>query len=150
MKNIIRKQKAVRNFVKAIDPSIKVKFGKYLECCPRENTIYVAFKSNEIDTFTFMEFVEELNPNNELNDLVLGILHEIGHLYTLPTKAKDREYSKQLAMLTTLNEIGGMDDYDMNRAYLRLEIERNATEWAVDFAEENENFCKKFQKRLDK
>ena len=76
------KKLKVKKFVKQISPDIKVKFGRALECEPTENTIYVSFKSNEIDKKTFMEYVKELDKTCQFNDLVLGILHEIGHIFT--------------------------------------------------------------------
>ena len=75
------KKLKVKKFVKQISPDIKVKFGRALECEPTENTIYVAFKSNEIDRKTFMEYVKELDKNCNFNDLVLGILHEICNIF---------------------------------------------------------------------
>ena len=54
--NII-KRFYVKQMVKQIDKSIKVKFGKYLECEPTENTIYVNNKTDIIDIVTFRDYV---------------------------------------------------------------------------------------------
>ena len=79
--NII-KRFYVKQMVKQIDKSIKVKFGKCLECEPTENTIYVNNKTDIIDIVTFRDYVKELNSKCKFNTLLLGILHEIGHIYT--------------------------------------------------------------------
>ena len=55
--NLIRKY-YVKKMVKQIDKSIKVKFGKALQCEPTANTIYVAFKTNQVDKKTFMDYVK--------------------------------------------------------------------------------------------
>ena len=65
------KKLKVKKFVKQISPDIKVKFGRALECEPTENTIYVAFKSDEIDKKTFMEYVNELDNTCKFNDIRL-------------------------------------------------------------------------------
>ena len=55
--NII-KRFYVKQMVKQIDKSIKVKFGKRLECEPTENTIYVNNKTDIIDIVTFRDYVK--------------------------------------------------------------------------------------------
>ena len=110
------KKLKVKKFVKQISPDIKVKFGRALECEPTENTIYVSFKSNEIDKKTFMEYVKELDKTCQFNDLVLGILHEIGHIFTYDENdeepyLQDTEllsllYKEQMLSAEELNQMG--------------------------------------------
>lgn len=137
----------VKKMVKQIDKSIKVKFGKALQCEPTENTIYVAFKTNNVDKKTFMDYVKEINSKCKFNDLMLGILHEIGHIYTY--EEQDEEpYNRDVELLSLLYQNKKIDAEQMNYFYLRLPLESKATKWAIEFAMLNKNFCKEFQKRI--
>ena len=137
----------VKKFVKAINPDIKVKFGRALECEPTENTIYIAFKSNKVDKETFMEYVKELDNTCNFNDLVLGILHEIGHIFTY--EEEDEEpYLRDTKLLSLLYQEQKLSAEDINRFYLRLDMESKATKWAIEFAQANQEFVSRFQKQV--
>lgn len=141
------KKLKVKKFVKQISPDIKVKFGRALECEPTENTIYVAFKSNEIDKKTFMEYVKEIDKNCQFNDLTLGILHEIGHIFTYD-EDDEEPYQKETELLNLLYKEKILSAEELNRFYVRLDMESKATKWAIDFAQANQNFVKEFQEKI--
>ena len=141
------KKMKVRKFVKSISPDIKVKLGRALECEPTENTIYVSFKSNQIDKITFMEYVKELDKTCKFNDTVLGILHEIGHIFTY--EEEDEEpYLQDTELLSLLYKEKMLTDRQVNEFYLRLDMESKATKWAIEFAQNNKNLVSKFQKQI--
>ena len=98
--NII-KRFYVKQMVKQIDKSIKVKFGKCLQCEPTENTIYVNNKTDIIDIVTFRDYVKELNSKCKFNTLLLGILHEIGHIYTYEEQ-NEEDYNRDTKLLSLL------------------------------------------------
>ena len=137
----------VKKFVKAISPDIKVKFGRTLECEPTENTIYIAFKSNKVDKETFMEYVKELDNTCNFNDLVLGILHEIGHIFTYDEEDEE-PYLRDTKLLSLLYQEQKLSAKDINRFYLRLDMESKATKWAIEFAQANQEFVSRFQKQV--
>lgn len=137
----------VKKMVKQIDKSIKVKFGKTLQCEPTENTIYVAFKTDKIDKITFMEYVKEIDKKCKFNDLMLGILHEIGHIYTYDERDEE-EYNRDTDLLSLLFKENKLTARQVNEFYLRLPMESKATHWAVEFARLNKNFCKEFQRKI--
>lgn len=146
--NII-KRFYVKQMVKQIDKTIKVKFGKCLECEPTENTIYVNNKTNIIDIVTFRDYVKELNSKCKFNTLLLGILHEIGHIYTYEEQ-NEEEYRRDTKLLRLLFKEKKLSAKQLNEFYVRLPLEANATKWAIDFAMQNKKFCKYYQNKIGK
>ena len=146
--NII-KRFYVKQMVKQIDKSIKVKFGKRLECEPTENTIYVNNKTDIIDIVTFRDYVKELNSKCKFNTLLLGILHEIGHIYTYEEQ-NEEEYRRDTKLLRLLFKEKKLSAKQLNEFYVRLPLEANATKWAIDFAMQNKKFCKYYQNKIGK
>ena len=146
--NII-KRFYVKQMVKQIDKSIKVKFGKCLECEPTENTIYVNNKTDIIDIVTFRDYVKELNSKCKFNTLLLGILHEIGHIYTYEEQ-NEEDYNRDIKLLSLLFQEKKLSAKQLNEFYVRLPLEANATKWAIDFAMQNKKFCKYYQNKIGK
>ena len=146
--NII-KRFYVKQMVKQIDKSIKVKFGKCLQCEPTENTIYVNDKTDIIDIVTFRDYVKELNSKCKFNTLLLGILHEIGHIYTYEEQ-NEEEYTRDTELLSLLIKEKKLSAKQLNEFYVRLPLEANATKWAIDFAMQNKKFCKYYQNKIGK
>lgn len=146
--NII-KRFYVKQMVKQIDKSIKVKFGKCLECEPTENTIYVNNKTDIIDIVTFRDYVKELDSKCKFNTLLLGILHEIGHIYTYEEQ-NEEEYTRDTELLSLLFKEKKLSAKQLNKFYVRLPLEANATKWAIDFAMQNKKFCKYYQNKIGK
>lgn len=146
--NII-KRFYVKQMVKQIDKSIKVKFGKCLQCEPTENTIYVNNKTDIIDIVTFRDYVKELNSKCKFNTLLLGILHEIGHIYTYEEQ-NEEEYTRDTELLSLLFKEKKLSAKQLNEFYVRLPLEANATKWAIDFAMQNKKFCKYYQNKIGK
>lgn len=146
--NII-KRFYVKQMVKQIDKSIKVKFGKCLECEPTENTIYVNNKTDIIDIVTFRDYIKELNSKCKFNTLLLGILHEIGHIYTYEEQ-NEEDYNRDTKLLSLLFQEKKLSAKQLNEFYVRLPLEANATKWAIDFAMQNKKFCKYYQNKIGK
>lgn len=146
--NIIKKY-YVKKFIRSIDNDIKVKFGKYLECDVENKTIYVTNVTSKIDIDTFNNYVRELSPNCKFNTFILGILHEIGHIYTY-CEQEENNYRQDVELLSLLFENNKISAEDFNKLYLRLNMEKDATEWAIDFAMKNKSFCKKYEKKIGK
>lgn len=146
--NII-KRFYVKQMVKQIDKTIKVKFGKCLQCEPTENTIYVNNKTDIIDIVTFRDYVKELNSKCKFNTLLLGILHEVGHIYTYEEQ-NEEEYRRDTKLLSLLFKEKKLSAKQLNEFYVRLPLEANATKWAIDFAMQNKKFCKYYQNKIGK
>lgn len=139
----------VKQMVKRIDKTIKVKFGKALECEPTENTIYVNNKTDKVDIKTFNDYVKEINSKCKFNSLLLGILHEIGHIYTYEEQ-NEEDYNRDTELLSLLFQENKLTAEQVNYFYLRLPLESNATKWAIDFAMQNTRFCRYYQNKIGK
>lgn len=137
----------VRKMIKDIDPTIKVKFGKSLQCDVDNKTIYVAFKTDTIDKITFKDYVKELNSKCKFNTLLLGILHEVGHIYTYD-ETDEEQYYRDNELLSILYKNKKIDALDFNKFYLRLPLESKATQWAIDFSMQNKRFCRYYQNKI--
>ena len=146
--NIIRNLK-VKKIIKKIDKNIKVRFGKVLECEPRKNKIFIAYETNEVDKKTFLDYVKELDSQCHFDDITLGILHEIGHIYTYEEQ-NEEEYRRDTKLLRLLFKEKKLSAKQLNEFYVRLPLEANATKWAIDFAMQNKKFCKYYQNKIGK
>ena len=146
--NII-KRFYVKQMVKQIDKTIKVKFGKCLQCEPTENTIYVNNKTDIIDIVTFRDYVKELNSKCKFNTLLLGILHEIGHIYTYEEQ-NEEEYTRDTELLSLLFKEKKLSAKQLNEFSVRLPLEANATKSPIDFPFQNKTFCKYYQNKIGK
>ena len=143
--NII-KRFYVKQMVKQIDKSIKVKFGKCLQCEPTENTIYVNNKTDIIDIVTFRDYVKELNSKCKFNTLLLGILHEIGHIYTY-TRFNEIKYNFCTTLIKEIQAKHTNPKY-LNffyNCYFNLKLERLADKWAMDFIKNNQELVDQWQ-----
>ena len=137
----------IKKMIKQIDKSIKVAHASCLECEPENAKVYVGFKNTEMENRTFRDYVNELNPNCKYGDLLLGVLHEIGHIYTID-QVNEEEYLQDTSLLQALQEQDLISSEQMNVLYLRLPLESIATKWAIDFAMNNKEFCDKWEKQL--
>jgi hypothetical protein len=132
----------VKRLIKKIDKDIVVKFGDRLECDTENNIIYISYSTDEVDSKTFMEYVKELDADCQFDDITLGILHEIGHCFTYDEEM-EYDYNVSLEVLKKLYENKKIDDKIFNELYVRLDLERMATEWALEFARNNKKFVEK-------
>ena len=138
----------IKKMIKEINANIKVRFSKRLECEPENAKVYVGFKNNEMENRTFKDYVKELQPDVcKYSDMLLGVLHEIGHIYTIE-QADESEYLQDVDLLYNLREKDLISAEQMNYFYLRLPLESLATQWAIDFININKTFCNKWNKIL--
>ena len=137
----------IKQMIKKIDKDIKVKFGNNLQCLPTEGIIYIGFNNSDIENITFLDFIKELDSTCQFDDLLLGILHEIGHIYTYEEDDED-DYNNNLDLLQFLYKTNLINEKQLNEAYLRLDLEQKATKWAIEFTKANPDFCKKYQRKI--
>ena len=77
---------------------------------------------------------------------LFAILHEIGHHYTLYDLSQE-----ELDDEAIYRQILGLSDKsaeELNLLYFNLPAELLATKWAIDFIDENMEWCKKTQKKI--
>ena len=147
-------KKLIKQFVNNIDSDIKVKFlkGKCgLFCEPENYTIFIGFEYNAIDANTFYSFCKELEPKLcntvQIDQFITGILHEIGHLMTHDDEKED-DYNESVELLNTLYQTKTITEEEMNKYYVRLDLEQLATKWALDFIKNNYNYFKYYQEKI--
>ena len=139
-------EKMIRNFVRRIDPEIRVVFhDDHMESDPINKTVFV-----NIDEFLFIWEDEQyhmavLKEKGMYFDILLPIfmvLHEIGHIETI------KKYSSPKSMLrkyiNNCENIQGIKNINDLRKYKHLQLEKDADEYAYKFYLHNYNFVKKF------
>lgn len=144
-----------KKLIHAIDPTIKVKKGRYTECerIARYNlfghpqvkkTIYISFKCDSVGIEEFRNYLDTHGGNSEINTMVYGILHEIGHLRTFNPKKSD-ERARMDSVLQYLYLDGDIDKHIYQQAYMDLPSEKEATAWAIAYSERHEKELLKIQ-----
>ena len=113
------------------------------ECDLDEDVIYIPFKDTPVDTKMFMRFLAYEYGEYNFDPLVIGILHEVGHIMMYD---EDLDKAREIAVLRMrLNfdpAIDSLIDYNFN--YFRIPAELDATNWAVDFYRNNRTKCDEF------
>ena len=110
------------------------------ECDLEEEVIYIPTKANKEDTDMFMHFIEQEYKEYELNPIVMGILHEVGHIIMYDEDLdKAREIATLRMRLNFNNSNISLEEYNFN--YFKIPAELNATNWAIDFYRNNREKC---------
>ena len=144
MRNTIRR--AVEDFVWSIDDFIDVDFNTSEFCVDIENEcVFIPLNPREEESKMFMDFIGEEYQEYGMDADVLGILHEIGHIFT---------YDENLAWAREIQTLRLRLDYDAavadlrayNFAYFRIPAELNATNWAVEYYRNHRQECNSLAK----
>lgn len=138
MKRVLRKYKQLAN---AIDKEIKVKKTSCeWYCLPVEKKIFIPQLASETSDIAFLKSIEKRLPTNKKELLeefpvwVWAFLHEIGHI--------QHKHTKQIIMGEIVaNFLGRLGCYKLaNLIYFNIKQEKQATQWAVDYIIQNEDF----------
>ena len=105
-------------------------FAYYYE----ENMICVTDEKSDFDE-KFLELARKEGLNEEVGCFAISFFHELGHNETIDDVEEEFD--------------GNKDKLTMEE-YFYLEEEYLATEWAIDYCNENLELVKKIQKMLDK
>lgn len=148
MRNTIRR--IIEDFVWSIDDFIDVDFNTSEFCVDIENEcIFIPLNPREEESKMFMDFIEEEYGEYGMDADVLGILHEIGHIFTYDENlSKAREIKVLRLRLDYDAAVADLKAY--NFAYFRIPAEINATDWAVDYYNMNREKCEKLAAALKK
>ena len=98
---------------------------------------------------TFQAFVQSLCPQIKCDTFLLSFMHEIGHHHTIDDFS-DMEYSRELASKQRINNLLAADDLTilgkemLFNEYFNLDIEKVATEWAIDYMINNQEKIRSF------
>ena len=139
MRNTIRR--AIEDFVWSIDDFIDVDFNTSEFCVDIENEcVFIPLDPREEESKMFMDFIGEEYGEYDMDADVLGILHEIGHIFTYDESlARAREVKVLRLRLDFDAAASNLKEY--NFAYFRIPAEIYATDWAVDYYNMNREKC---------
>jgi len=139
MRNTIRR--AIEDFVWSIDDFIDVDFNTSEFCVDIENEcIFIPLNPREEESKMFMDFIGEEYGEYDMNADVLGILHEIGHIFTYDESlARAREIKVLRLRLDFDAAASNLKEY--NFAYFKIPAELNATNWAVEYYRNHRQEC---------
>lgn len=139
MKN--RKILEAKKLIKSVDSNTKIviekhKYKRGLTCEPIANTIYLGFRTTKLEDKAFIDLVNELEPNffqkYKISLWLLSVLHEIGHIQTHQEELED-DYNFCVDFLNELRLNNEITDKEQSEYYVRLDLEKMATQWAIDY-----------------
>ena len=139
MRNTIRR--AIEDFVWSIDDFIDVDFNTSEFCVDIENEcVFIPLNPREEESKMFMDFIEEEYGEYDMDADVLGILHEIGHIFTYDESlARAREVKVLRLRLDFDAAVSSLKEY--NFAYFQIPAELNATNWAIEYYRNHRQEC---------
>lgn len=142
----------IKQFIKEINPKIKVKFQKWvLEVAIPDKTIYVGKDIDNRTNEIFMEYAKTIDKNIiNVNYDLLSILHEIGHIETYNKINNFTQQVQKVELNQKYNNFNAATaSYEelkqMFFEYFNFALERPATEWAINFALTHKDLLKKYQ-----
>lgn len=137
----------IRKFVKSIDEELSVTFicgvGCYFETAT--NTINIDY--TETDDCGFMRHLKEIHKCDFAYDYSLilwTILHEIGH-YETEWELLENDDEAELRFWLSLTSKEKANDIIIQNKYYNLTAEWCATEWAIEWIEENRELAEQFK-----
>ncbi len=136
-------EREIRNFVRTIDENIFIDFKcRYFECDWTINTIYIPihdFMFEMANESIINDILKENSIHHGLMTPMFSILHEVGHIMTIPNytspKSAMRQHQHKVEGLRNLFET--LEKDEILRKYKGLKVERDADEWAYNFYKEN-------------
>lgn len=149
LKNIVKFINEINSDIEVIIEKDLNKYG--LACEPVEQVVYIGLRNTPDEENAFVNYVNELEPDFynkfKINNLILSILHEVGHCFT-HNEELEEEYNIDTELLNKMEENGYLTKRQQCDFYVRLELERLATQWAIDFCKNNLKFVKDFQEKI--
>lgn len=137
----------IKKFVKSIDEELSVTFicgvGCYFETAT--NTINIDY--TETDDCGFMRHLKEIHKCDFAYDYSLilwTILHEIGH-YETEWELLENDDEAELRFWLSLTSKEKANDIIIQNKYYNLTAEWCATEWAIEWIEENRELAEQFK-----
>ena len=137
--------KMVKDFIKSIDPDIKVHMsGGEFYCIISEKLVNLPFVSDLEGDRLFHDFVLD-RFGVSINPYLMGICHEVGHIMTFDSNLdRDRDILYFMLQLDFKKE--RYEEY--TRMYFSIPSEFAATEWAVNYYLSHKEQCDNFIKEI--
>ena len=144
-----KEKQLIKDFVKSINPELKIFYQEIFECDIYEEEIFIGKKEFTSDTRMFMEwFQKEFPLCKDCHWWLISLLHEIGHVETYEEVKHDKReiiYS----ILKMAFEMGDVSIVKLNNAYFNLPAEYDATYWAASYYLSNTDKCNALLSQLD-
>lgn len=134
-------------FINNIDDFEEVGLGTDFMCYPTTNEIYIAVLASEISVDNFRDYLYTQTSIRTISEFTWSLLHEVGHCMTWHSMNK-----------RTINHCRNIKRKIIRGSipkpvYYTLTDEKIATNWAIQFVENNfnkvQNFDNKILKMLD-
>lgn len=135
----------IREFVKAIDPEIKVFMsGEDFYCYTDTKEINVPFVSNPEGDRLICDFIYD-RFGVVMDPYLVGCLHEVGHLMTY-----DEQIDKERSIIYYMLQLNFKEEKweEYSKMYFSIPCEFEATKWAVEYYLSHKEFCDNFIKEI--
>lgn len=145
------------NFFRHIDKSIKIDLNKEFEYNILYNTIFIGLEKflapGHIENVTHKKLLKEMGYDYEsyCDYQTFCLIHEMGHkimsnLYGENFWKMIDNYNKQVNKNRQSYEYSFMTYEELQRKYMKLDLEKDANDWAMLFILENPDIVKQFDK----
>lgn len=132
--------KKLNNWLDNNDIDCYCHFGRELSFMPNENKIVIARKYDKSVDKYFLSYLKSIGLKNEYNIIMLSILHELGHFYTVDNFSYDEWITDAAYKITGAfceNENATEEEYYF--LYWNCVTEKVANEWVVNFCNDENN-----------
>lgn len=137
-----------QNFIDTEDFDCVVEEGEEYAALPNENRItWAPFCNFDVDRM-FMQYARQLGLQNKVSFRVLSFLHEVGHIETFEEVSGFDVVVYKVATFLLAKPL--LPALRRNWIYFHLPIERRATQWAVDYINENYDIVRRLMEDLRK
>lgn len=129
--------KILKKFCKIYAPDIKFELADECYYDKDEGKIGFCFDQTDemfdkhIRTEHNFPYIDKINLN------LFSLLHEIGHYYTMDECDESEEDELTRTLFSVIPYEVAYCDYEITRAYFNLDMEWQATEWAINFCKKN-------------
>lgn len=135
----------INEFLQSIDPELSAVEGNEFEYEYATSQITVSFGDDPRGAYFMAHLYKTFRPCIHLPLFIWSILHEVGHHETANEACCDSDDNELLerGLAAILPDLDIASDL-----YFNLTDERYATEWAVDYAEQNQKKVLEFTKKI--
>lgn len=157
MKKLAKINRVVRNFVQSIADIDEVEMDK--EFCLLHNFNRNGFIEDAKLTYSllvddsdyqFLENAFRLGLEYEYSVFTISLLHEIGHFFTLENFPKNerKAYNRAVQVIEVSENRKLITAKEANARYFELPIEKVATLWAIDYANNHYEKLVAFEQKM--
>lgn len=151
MTNLREKEfKILKQFAKKYAPTATFKIAE--ECYYDNELDELGFCFDQVDEMFDRHIrTEHKFPDiDKINLNLFSLLHEIGHYHTMDECDESEEDELTRTLFSVIPYEVAYCDYEITRAYFNLDMEWQATEWAINFCKKHWILVQNLSRKLDK